>query len=518
MPILSGSEFFKGGAPKRSAADTSANRDLAPAVGKPGFLERLKGFGQDAAGDILQTGKGIVDSVTKRSDAFNQGVADTLQGKQNPVETAFQLVGNAAGGAADIANEVFTGAAKVAAPQSVEDSFSETVASAAAPIVTSEPIQAIISKYESVKQTNPQLARDIDAALGLGSFAATLGGGLVAKDAAQVAQRGASAIKTSVDDVAKSAAASLDDLERAAVSGKDSLIDRIAGLDDKTKTALKRTPQEKFQEVVSQGRNALLDDRNRTPLELVGDDMIAGLKQVKSQAGSIGQQKSEYLNQAKVGLKRTGNIARDARTSLRSTFNGLKLDKSDVSLIKEIDNELKALGKNPNLKEVDKTVDFLQDKLYTATRSNAVEVTDRVTGPLRRVVEQLNSGAKEVGGTAYKRLNEQYAERIRLVLELNARLGKEGASAGSFVKRLFSPSDARTKALFDQLQKLTGQDFTRDARLAKFVMDALGDTRAGNFLDQIPTSALGAVGKAAEFVASKVSDPLKNAKRFINKQ
>lgn len=308
-----------------------------------------------------------------------------------------------------------------------------------------------------------------------------------------------------------------DDVMEGGVKVKDRIIDIVSSLDDKTKTALSRTPKEKFQEVLKQGRDALLDDRNRTPLETVGDNIISGLKQIKDRASSIGSQKSAYLEKAKVGLQRTGNITRDALLDTKRIFSGMKLDAGDKKAVSNFFDELKKISKNPTLAELDKTIDLLQDGLYKSGRNSAVEVTDRVTGPLRRILGELNSKAGDIGGETYKRYNSQYKDLIEVVTELNARVGKEGGSAGSFVKRLFSPSDARTKELFEKLEKLTGEDYFRDARLSKFIMETLGDTRATSLLEQLPDNAGGIISTAVKYGKKKLSNPIKAAERFIDK-
>lgn len=330
--------------------------------------------------------------------------------------------------------------------------------------------------------------------------------------------KGGKAANATLDKIGTRISTLPDDAIVNGVKVKDRLMDLVANLDDRTKTALSRTSKEKFDEILQQGKAALMDDRNRTPLESVGDNVIEGLKQLKSQADSIGQKKSELIQSANVGFKKVGNIAQKAALDVQKAFSGVKLDNADMKVINQFKDELAYLGNNPSLKEVDATIDLLQDQLYKSTRGNAIEVTDRVTGKLRNALGKLNSQLKEIGGSEYQKLNQEYADAITIVNELNARLGKEGASAGAFVKRLFSPSDARTKELFSQLEKYTGQDYFRDARLAKFVMDTLGDTRAESLLNQIPMTKSGAVGKAIDFVTSKLSDPIDAAKRFIEKK
>jgi len=319
----------------------------------------------------------------------------------------------------------------------------------------------------------------------------------------------------SFDDIGARISAMGDDVLESGVKVKDQMINLVTNLDDKTKTALSRTPIETFKEYMEVGKKAMKDDKNITPYEVVGNKIIDALKQVKSRASSVGSAKSQIMETAKVGYTKVGNIAQRTALDIQKAFNGMKLDPADARIAKDFQTTLMNLGDNPRLKDVDAAIDLLQDRLYKAGRSNTVEITDRITGKLRQSIGKLNGEVKNLGGKAYSQANDEYAKAADLVRELNARLGKEGSSAGSLVKRLFSPSDARTKELFKELEKLTGQDFFRDARLAKFVMEALDDSRAYSMLEQIPRSASGAIERVVDWGVKKVSDPLKAAENFI---
>lgn len=306
-----------------------------------------------------------------------------------------------------------------------------------------------------------------------------------------------------------------DDVVDGGVKVKDKLIDLFGGLDDKTKSALNRTPQEVLQEYIEIGKKAMQADENITPLEHVGNKIIDGLKQIKDRASSVGEAKSQIMERAKVGYQKVGNIAQKTALGIQKSFSGMKLDPSDAKVVREFQDTLMQLGNNPSLREVDAAIDLLQDRLYKAGLGNAIEVTDRITGKLRGALGELNGQIQTIGGSAYKKANQEYSETFQLVTELNARLGKEGSNAGSLVKRLFSPSDARTKELFKELQRLTGQDYFRDSRLAKFVMEALDDARSTSLLEQVPKSTGGVLDKIIDYGVSKISDPLKAAENFI---
>lgn len=329
-------------------------------------------------------------------------------------------------------------------------------------------------------------------------------------------EKGARAVGASVDNAMAKASNIGDEVLESGENAKDWVFQTLGGLDDKTKTALERTPKDVWDKYLDLGRKAMTDDRNRTPLESVGDDIIGGLKQLKRQTDQFGQVKSRVLDSANVGFQKVGDIAQKTSLNIQKQFSDMKLDPKETNFINEFQQELMLLGKNPRLREVDQTIDLLQDKIYKSGLGNAIEVTDRVTGALRMNLGKLNSEIKKLGGKAYSDANKQYADAIELVNEVNRRLGKKGASAGSFVKRLFSPSDARTKELFENLQKYTGADYFRDARIAKFVMEALGDNRSKSLLDEIP-SPNNIMKAVVDWTKDRLELPIRGAESFIKK-
>jgi hypothetical protein len=331
----------------------------------------------------------------------------------------------------------------------------------------------------------------------------------------KVATKAGEVVGASLDNISSKVASISDDLVEGGVKVKDKVIDAVIGLDDKTKTALKRTPKEIFNTFVEKGKNAMLDDRNQTPLEFVGESVAEGLKKAKSFISEIGQKKSDMI---RIPEFFKGKGLTEFNNNLQSFLNNRSLIENDKTVVKQVVNQFKALGKEPTVKAVDKFIDFAQDLLYTGDKNLTVPLSDKTVGGLKRLVSNLNTSLKSQLSADYGKLNDEYGRVIQIIGELNSKLGIESGNAGSLVKRLFSPSDARTKELFEELGKLSGQDYFRDARLAKFVMDVLGDTRAANILQQIPTSPRGLLEKAVEKGIDLFRDPIKQAGKFIDKQ
>lgn len=319
-----------------------------------------------------------------------------------------------------------------------------------------------------------------------------------------------------IDGIGSRAASITDDVIGGTGSIKDRLVESISTLDDKTKTALQRTPKDVFDRFVKQAEDASIDDRIRTPLEAVGDAVMDGLKTVATKASEIGQSKSELMKINGITPFKGDGIKR-FNEGLQSFLNNKRIISEDKTVFQAIQNEFKKLGNTPSAGQVDKFIDFAQDKLYSAERNLTLPTSSGTSARLKGLIGKLNEDLKNQLPVEYRQLNDAFSRLQGLKEELNTKLGKEGGSAGSFVKRLFSPSDARTKELFDLLQQETGEDYFRDARIAKFVMDVFGDTRAKSLLEELPTDTVGMIGKIVEYGRKKLSDPIKAAERIIKR-
>ena len=320
----------------------------------------------------------------------------------------------------------------------------------------------------------------------------------------------------SLDNLAEKAATISDDLVEGGVKVKDKLIQIASNLDDKTKTALSRTPKDVFDAVVEQGKKAMTDDRITTPIENVGKELVNQAQRVKNRLTQIGKQKSEVLNKAKNAYQDISKEVGDTILAMRK--QATQLGEDDAKFVNGIINRLKPYLNKGKLKDVDGLIDDIQDQIYKLSESDkAVQLTDRVMGIVRNGIEGLNGKIQAKVGGSYQNLNKQYSELYRLLTDVNRSVGRKGEKAGSFMKQFFSPAGQTAKNLIAQMEKVTGVDFSRDARLSKFVMEALGDKRAESLLEQIPTSKTEVTEKILNFIMEKtgIKDPIKAAEQFI---
>lgn len=341
------------------------------------------------------------------------------------------------------------------------------------------------------------------------------------EEVANLAQKGKNLVTSTVDNLAGKTGASLDNLGDRIAQIKDSsirqrLVDLTGKLDEKTKTALQRTSRNDFENFVKIGEGAMKDDRAITPIEHVGQRFVEGAQRVKNKMSQIGQMKGQVLDQARIAQQDVSGLVKEAALKI---YKGAKsLGVEDKKYAQEVIEKLKPHFSNGRLKNVDALIDDIQDGLYKLGDSEkAVQLTDRVTGLIRNSIEGLNRGIQEKAGPTYQKLNKQYSQLRNILNDVNKGVGRKGERSGAFMKRFFSPSDAGTKKLFDTMQKLTGVDYARDARLSKFIMESLGDRRVESLLEQIPKSKSEITTRLFDYVVEKtgVSDPIEAARRYI---
>lgn len=377
MPTISFKDFVKkaGGKPSDVKVIPSSQAPAAPAPKSGGFFDAAKSFVKDAAGDVVDTGKAIKQSVTQRSDEFNKGLVDTMNGKQDISETLFQLLGNAAGGAADIAGELVTGAAKVALPQSVEDKVKDTATKVISPVVQTQFVQQVLDGYSKIEKENPQLARDIDAALGLGNFALTMAGGAaversatgavkagqevvdVASQAAKTAAEKAGAVATTVGEQAGKVRGigglMVDEASRIPsrvatnVAEKQAVREAIQTLPTQTAKIAARDgidiPDVKFlYEIPAEQKPALQklaqvakdfsEGKTKTnPIEVVGKPIVTRIQQLEAEAQKVGSQLGEVAKN-ELGTLQSQQLGSPVFNSLRKVrgLSGIKVNNKGV--------------------------------------------------------------------------------------------------------------------------------------------------------------------------------------------
>ncbi len=254
---------------------------------------------------------------------------------------------------------------------------------------------------------------------------------------------------------------------------------------EQVKTVLNEIDEPLFDKYANAAKKAALSNKEITPLELAGKEAQTALDTIKRKLDNIGVEKSAVIEKANIGLQDAGNVGVKLRQQLENYAKGNTLVGGDKSLVNDIISKAKALGANPKLVEVDKFIDYAQQKLYTAGRDLTVPITSKTPAFIRKSIGELNTSLKKMAGESYSGLNDSYSKLVRVMNELNTKLGKEGEKGGSLMKRVFSPSDANTKQLFQDVKEITGIDLVNESTIAKFVMEVMGDARQLSLLEEL---------------------------------
>jgi len=499
---------------------------------------------KDTGSDIMQTGQGIANVAKETVGNIKESFAAQKAGEQTLGETIGQTVGQVAGGISGVGGEIVKGAVKVALPQEVEDATKQVLAKGiqvAGDLVgkyeqlkQNKPVLAgalslalgkapdaaltakdMIDGYNKIKETNPRMARNLDAILGIGELAldvVTLGAGKVGVTAGKEAlvTGGKAAGKQIAETGAKVGAKTAKLAKEGGEIIKNKTLDFVsAEVDDATKTILKETPVSKFDEAERIAREAASDPRKPSSFEVVGEKLADSAKQIDGQVKALQEQKKTILGKAKTGLvdfkKETGQVILDINRALKES----KVAKSFISRLKKVQNKLDA----------DAAIDELQDVLYKGNKDMTIPEGSAEDKVLRGILGKYNTELKKGLPKSYTTINAQMSERLKALNSLNSALGEavEGVSTrgAGLIKQFFSPSGTKAKELIAYIKKTTGYDIAQDTVLAKYMAKQFGDIRARSLLEGIPTSTSGVVNKIIEFGVEKtgVGEGIRKAAR-----
>lgn len=461
-------------------------------------------YGQDARTDIRQAGTGIKEAIQNRVGNIKESVGAFRAGEQGLKKTVMQGIGQAAGGVSDVFGETVMGAAKAALPQSAEESIAKGAEKVITPVVQSDAVQGLMERYNTLKETNPTAARDIDALLGLGSFAADFFTAGAAGQGAKAGLRaGKEVLETGASQVAKGAT-------ETAIKTKDTFFKVLSPkIDPGFKNIISKTKTEKFDDFVQTAERAANDVNAPSVYEKVAENMTNATQQIDNQVKSLNNQKKTIINKAKVGLNDFSKETGSTILEINKTLKDSKLGKQFIDRLKQVKTKLDA----------DNAIDELQDILYKGNKDMTIPTGSAEDKALKSILGKYNSNLKEGLPKSYAKLNADIAERLSVLDILNRSLGEtvDGVATrgAGLVKQFFSPAGTKTKQLFSYIKKTTGVDLAEDAVLAKYVGEAFGDTKIKSLLEGVPSSRSGVIDKALEFTLEKtgLQDAFSEAKQ-----
>jgi hypothetical protein len=500
-------------------------------------------------GDTKSNG-GFFSDIKQDFGERIQAGKDSLSMDQSVPSKILQTAGHAAGFVGDVGFN----ALKAITPDDVEDVVEGSVQK----VAETEPVKNAIGSIVSWATAHPEAARNLQAIVDIGSL---IPAGKGAALGSKALESGSKRSINMANDFAETAIGAAKNLSDSRVVGKVS--DVITPLDKGTETVLNPSrliPKERLKELplerivaqaedkslklenyVKTAKDAIQDYSKPTPLVKAGEKAEESLVVLNNKLSKQGQLKQEALgvvgDRKVVGLPTyRANLRDELRervgVNLITTDNGLDVvsakgrmskiafDPADTKLIKDSYEVLRSLGDKPTVRQIDDTVDALQDLLYKRKNLVAIPVNGQVEGVLKSMTGKLNNAVKKVGGEQYRKANAKYEYFVGIRNKLNKALGEEGVKGATLMKQLFSPSGEAPRRLFAKIKELTGIDLVEEATLAKFAMENIGDARQASLLEEVirgnATSPSSFIGKATERILNKLQDPVGKARRIID--
>lgn len=410
--------------------------------------------------DIEETISRVSSSLGERADKIAEIKSAEASGQQGAVRSLFQKIGQGAGAVSDVIGQTAIGLGKAVLSQKAEEKIASTVSN-----VVSDPefignlpeVQNILNKYESLKQTNPSLARDIDASLGLGQLGldiATAGiGGQAVKGGAKLAAKGVETASQGAGKVAKLTGRGIAEIEGALTGTSAETLEQafssaFRGGEELNKFTKALRGELTPEQLVQNVRNSIdvVDTRKTTEysqglnsiknIPVTTEDLISGATR-KLEEFNITINPDNTLNFSKSNLR----TVPAAQTKLQSAYEELLRANNSVN-VGEIDTSRKALselllaGEDPSARAANAIITDFKDQV----RGVGVKATED-TGDYKRLLDNfgddaeflnelkrsLASGDKNTVDTAYRRLatslKTNNERRMNLIRELDEATG-----------------------------------------------------------------------------------------------
>ncbi len=285
----------------------------------------------------------------------------------------------------------------------------------------------------------------------------------------------------------------------------DNLRFNLSEIDPQVDTILKRSTYNDVNRYFQQANNTKRDPGKDMPFSIANDHAQSAYNAIDEARSSAVRGKKAILDNA--ATKRvSGNVINDVMARgiqllgerFGATINAqgavtqakgrtLKLDASDTKLVSDFFSRLNALGVSPTVMQVDDFVDWAQGQLYkqSQTLSKFEVASEPVVRELQNITGDLNARLKDAVGGGYGEVNARISHLIKLQDELSSALGADGRKGTSLMKRLFSPLGDETRRIFEEIRKETGIDLVKEATLAKFAMESVGDSRQTSLLKSL---------------------------------
>lgn len=457
--------------------------------------------------DIKGIGTDISESFSKRGEAIGEISKAEQSGSQGFLRSAFQKIGQVAGGASDVIGSVLMGGAKALTPQPIQEVVGDVAKAGISKVLDTKAVQDLKAGYESLDEASK---KDLQAIGGILSLVTDVTGAGLAKKpvvsgvkkgmevASDVAQATAKAVKPATElaggiasTVADAGKYVADIPSRIAVNVGESQAKKEAiktlgspvvqkaareGIDVIDLNSIKNIPKAekpKLKKLADAVRDFAEDNTKTNPFEVVGQPIVSRLKiidgQVKDYAKKLDDIAKGLEGQA---VKNMDSIKQAVNTGL----DNLKVIVDFDGKLNFVGSNLEGLGKSGNIVEnIFKRINTAKDasdlhRLKKFIDEN-VSYGKRVEGLSGEAERLLKSWRKSIDDTldtqfpSYNKVNTELAKRIQPLNDLKDMLKSADnldtdlltQKAGILARRITSaaPSNPEIKQILRNLDKFT---------------------------------------------------------------
>lgn len=403
-------------------------------------------------GDIKETFAGIKKDITARGEKIGQVIEARDRGEQGLLRTLFQTFGQTVGAIPDVIGQTVIGAGKTALPQSAETTIGNLATGTGQAIAGTKPVQSILQKYETLKQTNPKLARDIDSALGIASLGldvATAGvGGRATNIAAKGVSKGIGALEKTAEVGGRVARRGAFEVQGALTGTSQETLEeafkaaKLGGksLDNLTESLRAKVTPEGLVENVRNATN-IVQAKKSADFKKYFDPIANNLVNTSQVKNNVLALMDEFgIKEVNGGLDFTASKFRQtpqAQTKLLQMYN-------------EVNN----LGAKKTLKEVDTTRQVLKELLLTGDDASARSANALIT----KAIDSVRESGKQVKG--YGEILTKFSEDAEFLSEIQRSLSVgDQATIDTAYRKLatsLKTNNERRMNLLRELDKATG--------------------------------------------------------------
>lgn len=534
-------------------------------IESPQMTQKPAGVGafdaiKEAGGDIIGVGKDIYKSSSKRADNMATSSKAFQSGEQGLGETVFQQAGQLAAAGSDAIGAVYKGGANVFFSDKTEKQITKGLGELGKKALAIPEVQNIVSSYEAL---SPRQKRNVDAAGGIVSLISEFLTGGVAKRGVDVSKRAAVSTIDSIDNVIGQASKEWDSFIASKV---DDVVDmpKVTSIDDALKSpefgitkeiaGIKNIgDQSKFLTVPEKRKlldidpvkgNEYIDTLiksedsfdNITPFEKAVNDVEDVVKKYESfvsekgsQIGAIKQKlATQKVNKSDIdtivsevvsGLEKKGVSFKNGKFSIMKGSNS-PFSASDIkALNNEIADTLKNINKSSSMEQLLLGMERLDNKINYNTVEN---LTNSLQGVSKNVRAKLKSLRDKSLSKEEALVFEDFAGAKSFIDDFAK--GNSENKIMALLNTVGTKRDIKIRRIADEIKRVTGEDITDYAYLAKILSESAGSqSRNRSLLNQyigeaVSLSPTGVGMRAIEGIANKLInvDKLDEVRKAIN--